>query len=102
MYEITRPVFINRSRHSLSTPSRRLADQREAEALPEELLVHCLAERFVSELKPHRVCRLGVRSGDVPELVLAGRGSFVDDLSDLLGRRVRRHRLRIGDRAHYP
>jgi len=61
--------------------------------LPKEPLLHRLAERFVSELKPGRIRRLSVRAGDVPELVLAVRGGFVHDLGDLIGRRVRRHRF---------
>src|SRR5215472_5847227 len=70
-------------------------------ALAEELLVHRLAERLVSDLEPRCVGRFRVGASDVPELVLAVRGSFVHDLGDLIRRRVPGHSPRIGDRAHH-
>jgi hypothetical protein len=64
--------------------------------LPEESFVHCLEERFVSNLAAHRVRGFGIPARDVAQLVFAVRGRFVRDLGNLVRGRVRRERLRIG------
>jgi len=52
-------------------------------SVPEELLLHSLAEDFVANLQTHCIGGFGIFTSHIAELILAIGGGFVDNLGNL-------------------